>query len=231
MPGKFCPKCGEENPDLYKGLCFQCYKEENKFLKAPEKLNVTECRECGHLRDEIKWKKPSNELLKKMIKKKLDTDLESSEYAVDLRKDKAIIKVKGKADSEGMIDIEESKEIEFDFNKILCPICRRKNSKDHRVKIQLRRRQNHDKDKYEDINAYIIRETQKKLEKDNRALASWERDTEEGKNYYYGYREIGKEICDKVNRKFNLKVKESVTNAGYDNRGKRKARYTYCIRV
>ncbi len=232
MPGKFCPKCGKEDVDFYKGLCFECYQEEHEFIEVPKEIEVTRCSECGYWRYKGDWKKPKPRLLEKIVKDKVDVDLEHVDYKVKNLEDKIKLEVKGDIDREGLMNVDKEYKINLEFNDQPCPVCLKRKNEDFDVKIQLRKNEeNHDEDKYNQIHSYIDRMSSQEMDRDNRALSFWKSKKKVGMNFYYGYREVGKRILDKVNSKFNPSVKESTTRAGYDREGKKKVRYTYCIRV
>ncbi|MFW5903008.1 MAG: NMD3-related protein [archaeon] len=236
MPDKFCPKCGAEDTDFYDGLCLKCYKEEEDFVETPEKIKIKKCRECGCWQHKGKWEKPNEDILKEIIKKQVDIDLNYSEIEVDLKEDKVKAKIRGNADPKGMIPVELEIEMDVDVDEKLCSICLRRKGGDHRVKIQLRKnrgkkRKKHNPKKFKEVKRYIEKTTLKEMGEDNKAMAAWRTKGEKGWDYYYGYRKIGKSIVDRVSKKYDLKPKTSKKDAGYDESGKRKKKDIYCFRV
>ncbi len=241
MPEKFCPKCGEEDTNFYKGICLECYKEEHEFTKAPEEVEITECRECGYWKNHDKWKEPDKKIIKDLALKKMDIDLNRTNINTEMDEDTLKVKVEGKADPQGMIPVEKEHEIDIDFNEKLCTACLRRKNKDYRVKIQLRKKQEepsrgkteeiHDPEKFKDIKKHIEETTSKEMDRDHKALASWRTKKENGWNYYYGYTEIGKRVLNEVIEEFGLTSTKSIIDAGQDQSGKNKTRKVHCIRA
>lgn len=52
----FCPKCGSETEGVGpRGLCADCYLEENDLLEVPEEITVTRCPHCGSAKIGMDW--------------------------------------------------------------------------------------------------------------------------------------------------------------------------------
>jgi nonsense-mediated mRNA decay protein 3 len=51
----FCPRCGNEDQELYEGICISCFVKEAKILTIPQDLEVTICAHCSSLLKGIKW--------------------------------------------------------------------------------------------------------------------------------------------------------------------------------
>ena len=100
---KFCPRCGREDVDFYKGFCVDCYREMNLKLEFPRKIEVSECRYCGRWLVKNKWIMPSYNELNKLIKSKIKSNLYNLRIETELKEDKVKIKVKGSLDPEGCL--------------------------------------------------------------------------------------------------------------------------------
>jgi|GEM_PF-5475649 len=236
MTDKFCPKCGAEDTDFYDGFCLKCYKEKKKFIETPDNIEIKQCTECGSWKHKGEWNIPNEHILKEIVMKQIDIDLNYPEVEVDLDEDKIKVKIKGSADPKGMITVEKEIEVETNVNKELCQICLRRKGEDYRVKIQLRKnrgkkRKKHDPKKFKEVKRYIEKNTLKEMGRENKALASWKVKGKKGYDYYYGYAKIGKSIVDRVTKKYNLKSKLSKKDAGFNESGKRKTKDVYCFRV
>jgi nonsense-mediated mRNA decay protein 3 len=52
----FCPKCGTETGGIgSRGLCADCYAEENDLLDVPDRLETTVCPHCGRTKIGPDW--------------------------------------------------------------------------------------------------------------------------------------------------------------------------------
>ncbi len=240
MPTKFCPKCGKEDTDFYEKLCLNCYKEENKVIEIPEIITITECTECGSWKYHDQWKNPSDYSLRKIVSQEIESNLYQKTISIDSPDrileagDKIKVKLKGKMDPEGFIDVEEESKIEIRKEKGLCSVCLRLKNKDYRLKIQLRKnKEEHDPERFKEIKEHIERTTEKEIKRDHKAVASWRtrKRKEGGWNFYYGYTEIGKKVLKEIKEEFGLKTEKSTQDAGLDKNGRRKIREVYCIRA
>lgn len=232
MPGKFCPKCGKQDVDYYEGLCLKCYKEEKEFTEAPEKLDIDICRKCGYWRYRGKWKEPTHELVKKFVEDAFKTKLLDSKYSVKLEKDELIVKLRGKADEQGILMIEEDYRVPVEFEEKMCPVCRKIQNRKYKVEMQLRRKdEGHSEKKFKKLDDFINKEVERMGRHFHKAHAFWQKEVEEGKNYYFGYKDPANRIKGRLKKKFGIQMKVSTRKAGRDREGKKKANLSYMVRV
>jgi len=231
MPGKFCPKCGKQDVDFYEGLCLECYKEENKFTEPPNKIDVETCRKCGYWKYRGEWKKATQDLLKKFVKDAFETNLFKAKYSVELSEEEVKVNLKGKADFQGLIDIEEDYSIPINFEEELCPVCRKIQNKKYKVELQIRRKEDHDEEKFKEVDEFINSDMRRMYKRNHKAHAFWQKRIQEGKNYYFGYQETANRIKNRLKKRFGLQMKVSTRKAGRDREGKKKANLSYMARV
>lgn len=52
----FCPRCGDETQGFgSRGLCKECYTNEEQLLELPDELSVERCQHCGRVKIGMEW--------------------------------------------------------------------------------------------------------------------------------------------------------------------------------
>jgi len=51
----FCPRCGNEDEDLFHGVCRSCFVKEAKIISISDDLEITICAHCSSLLKGIRW--------------------------------------------------------------------------------------------------------------------------------------------------------------------------------
>jgi len=228
---KFCPKCGRENVDFYKGFCVDCYKKMNLKLEFPRKIEISKCKYCGRLLIKNKWVKPKYNELNNFIKSKIKSNLYNLKIETELKKDEVIIKLKGSLDQNGFLVINEEKKIPFKFKERTCDYCMKKNSNYYEVKIQLRKKKVFDLIKFERIKKFIEKEFNYFQHKDANSGNYWIEEKKEGLDLFFGSQRIAEKIIKEIRRKYQVKTEKSVKISGLTQKGRRKGKTTYLIRV
>ena len=228
---KFCPRCGREDVDFYKGFCIDCYREMNLKLEFPKKIELSECKHCGRWLIKSKWIKPDYNELNKFIKSKIKTNLKKMKIDVELEPDKVLVKVIGSLDENGVVKVEKVKEIPFKIRERTCDYCMKKNSKYYEVKIQLRKQPVFDLVKFERIKKFIEKEINYFEHKKENVGSFWIEEKKEGLDLFFGSQTIAEKILKEIRRKYQVKTEKSVKADGLTQRGKRKGKTTYLIRV
>lgn len=232
MPGKFCPKCGAQEVDFYEGLCVKCYKEEEEFTESPKEISVKECKDCGYWLYRGKWKKPTEDVVKNMVKNSFKTKLNRPTYRIEVAENEINVSLKGNVDPQGLIQKKENYSIPFKLGKDLCPVCNKVRCQSHKVKVQLRRSdEDPNEKKFDRIDRFITKEVGRMMSWNHKSLAFWKEEAEEGINYCFGYKDPADRVKRLVKKKFKVNVRVHVRKAGRARDGKKKAKLTYKIRV
>ena len=51
----FCPRCGNEDEDLFDGVCRSCFVKEAKLISIPRSVDITICAHCSSLLKGLRW--------------------------------------------------------------------------------------------------------------------------------------------------------------------------------
>lgn len=130
---KFCFICGKKTKNLTEGYCEECYKNEFKLLKVPEKFSFTICPRCNYVKHRNNWKDVE---IEELIKQEIKPLGKIVEIKVE-KNDKIHISVKG-----FLKDYKNLKKevyiIPLKLKKILCPQCIKKSTGYYEAILQLR---------------------------------------------------------------------------------------------
>ena len=228
---KFCPRCGREDVDFYKGFCIDCYREMNLKLEFPKKIELSKCKHCGRWLIKNKWIRPNYNELNNFIKSKIKTNLKKMKVDVELKQDKVLVKITGSLDEHGVVKVDEEREIPFKFRERVCDYCMKKNSSYYEVKIQLRKLKVFDLIKFERIKKFIEKEYNYFSKKFDDASGFWVEEKKEGLDLFFGSQMVAERILKEVRHKYKVKTEKSIRAAGLTQKGKRKGKTTYLIRV
>lgn len=230
--GKFCPKCGRENVDFYKGFCVDCYTEMHKFAEVPKTIRIVKCRRCGLWNYRNEWVEESFPLLERIVKGKIRTELYNFGIGVDLKEDNLLISVHGTLDRQGTIPIEKSFESKIEYlEKKLCENCLKLSGKHHEFVIQVRMKEKDDVEKYLKVTSIIKKETHHMMFDYPKARVFWWKESKKWADFYFGSREVGEHMLKLVMDKFGLKSEMSTKLRGITESGKKDVEFTYCVRV
>jgi len=231
--GRFCPKCGKENVDFYKGFCIDCYEKMHTFVEWPEIVEVDECKKCGRWKYQKKWIEDSFQNLQKIIKSHIKNALyySKTEVEVDVEGTTARVKVKGFIDENQQLEIERENEVELKIKPKTCDDCMKLSGKYYEYKIQLRRKDTFDPMKFKRIEKLIEQETYRLSYELPTAKMFWKTVKKEGTDFFFGDKKIGEIIMKHILKKYKLRPERSSTLAGLTKAGKKKYKLTFCIRV
>ncbi|MBI2084082.1 MAG: hypothetical protein HYT70_00495 [Candidatus Aenigmarchaeota archaeon] len=204
MHNIFCPKCGRTVSKLYSGLCGDCFLEKFSFAdKLPDKLLITECRECGRFYLGEKDFHTLEGAIEKFFKGLKFKELHSVTYRVS----KDNIHATLHARISGMKK-EEEKEISLKHPLVVCKICNMKFSGYFNATLQVRGNVNIDK-----VSKEIERKVDELKKEDKMAFVSGSAKKRGGIDYYFG----SKSAADKVARflKSRYRTKTKITRTLY----------------
>jgi NMD protein affecting ribosome stability and mRNA decay len=234
LSSKFCPKCGATDKDFYKGFCVDCYLESHELVQFPKKIEIPECTHCGMWLYHNKWVEDSYQHLQKIVADKVKTDLVDPEYEAEIleKKDKKIrVKVVGYLDKQRQFRLEREARIPFSKDGRICRACVKFSDKYYEVKLQLRNAETTDLVLYKKASTFIRRNAHALARSDQRAKAFWWEERREGTDFFFGFKQIGDAVVSETKKKFKVKVEKSSRFLGYSKDGKKKVRFTYCIRI
>lgn len=229
MKKRFCPKCGKEDVDFYKGFCIDCYKEMHRFTKIPKELKILTCKRCGLWYYRNEWFEESFQNLERIVKNKVKTELYNPGYEIDLKEDLVLLKIKGYVDKYKQILTEENFEIKIKYPTKICPNCLKISGKYFEFKIQLR--PGRGIADFKSVSTFIKKSTHRLMFKDPKAEAFWWQNTKNGVDFLFGSKQVGERVSKETINKFGLKAEASYKFRGIDKKGRKKTEYTYCIRV
>ncbi|MBI1973916.1 hypothetical protein HYS54_03805, partial [Candidatus Micrarchaeota archaeon] len=109
--------------------------------------------------------------------------------------------------------------------------CFRTSAQKYEVKIQLRKKQEHDEQLFKKLEDSIIILAGAASETDNKAASFWREDTRDGPDFLFGYKEVGEKIAKSLSKKFRVRMQESMQQNGFEKSGKPRIRITFCARV
>lgn len=227
--GKFCPKCGREDVDFYKGFCIDCYKEMHSFTKVPKELKIVRCKRCGLWSYRNEWIEESFQNLKRMVENKVKTEIYKPIFEINLKDETIFLKIKGYADKRKQIPVEEDFEIKIKYVNKICLNCLKISGKYFEFKIQLRPGRNIAD--FKDVSTFIRKSTHRLMFKDPKARAFWWKEIKNGADFLFGSKQVGEKVLKETLNKFGLKADVSYKFKGLDKKGKKKIEFTYCIRV
>lgn len=230
--GKFCPGCGRENVDFYKGFCVDCYTEMHKFAEIPKTIRIVKCRKCGLWNYRNEWVEESFHLLEKIVKGKIKTELYNFGIGIDVKDDVLLISIHGTLERQGTIPVEKSFESKIEYlEKKLCENCVNLSGKHHELIIQVRKKEKPDKEKYNTVVSFIKKNMHHLMFDYPKARVFWWKELKEGDDFYFGTREVGEHLLKLVTNKFGLKSEMSTKLKGITESGKKDVEFTYCVRV
>lgn len=210
MPGQFCPRCGATSA-LYRGFCVPCF-----LLTHPikiQKIEIGRCRACGSLRDKKEWVNPED--LNRIILGKIRVDLAEPKLELEKFGKKHVLKISGFL---GSSQIEQEAEPAISFFDALCDKCRCVAGKYHEAEIQVRG----------DAGALVtfIKKASRKL-----GATFWFEKTKDGTDFFFPYKKQGDAVLSKAAARFKITPTRSSRFCGYTKQGKKKVKFTYCLRI
>jgi len=137
MLRKVCPICGRETDVLIEGMCPDCYRATHRIIDTPDSVTVLRCRGCGAYFINGRWVRGIRSL-ERLVTSKVKVRGVVEGMEVRVFRDRAKIKVKGKASELMPNTYEEEYEVKLMFQSDLCPSCRAELMEKEEAIIQLR---------------------------------------------------------------------------------------------
>ncbi len=236
----FCPRCGNEDEELYKGICKSCFVKEAKIISIPHDLEVTICAHCSSLLKGIKWE--DSELSEEeLVTLAVMENYQTPSYVQDLEFSVEILTIRGSIyeciiHAEGNVmgtKIIEEHSTNVKIKKGACPDCSKYASGYFESVIQIRADNRFPTPKEIQTIDQIIRTKIGSLSVKNRmAYVSDVSVIKEGVDYYIGSYKAARKLTSAVKDVMGGVVQESPRLVGRDkSRGKDLYRIWISIRL
>lgn len=236
----FCPRCGSEDQELYKGICTSCFVKEAKIISIPQDLEVTICAHCSSLLKGIKWE--DSELSEEeLVTLAVMGNYETPSYVQDLELSVEILTIRGSIyeciiHAEGNVmgtRIIEEHSTNVKIKKGACPDCSKYASGYFESVIQIRADKRFPSPKELQTIDQIIRAKISSLSVKNRmAYVSDVSVIKEGVDYYIGSYKAARKLTTAIKDLMGGVVQESPRLVGRDkSRGKDLYRIWISIRL
>jgi nonsense-mediated mRNA decay protein 3 len=236
----FCPRCGSEDQDLYKGICTSCFVKEAKIITIPQNLEVTICAHCSSLLKGIKWE-DSRLSEEELVTLAVMENYETPSYVQDLELSVEILTIRGSIyeciiHTEGNVmgtRIIEEHTTNVKIKKGACPDCSKYASGYFESVIQIRADRRFPSPKELQTIDQIIRAKISSLSVKNRmAYVSDVSVIKEGVDYYIGSYKAAKKVTTAIKDVMGGVIQESPRLVGRDkSRGKDLYRIWISIRL
>jgi nonsense-mediated mRNA decay protein 3 len=220
----FCPQCGRENEELFKGLCRLCFIAQSPLITLPSELEVTFCTHCTSTHFGGKWQElnlSEHDIIAKNIYEGciLDIDAEDVTLTLEIINQKGsvqelMVMAKGKVLDQSM---ERECRIRVNINRTVCPECSKFLSGYYEAVIQLRADQRPLKpDEIQKADEIISRRLKKLVKKNRMAYLTQRTELKEGVDYYLGSYKAAKKISSGLKDQMGGIIRESPRLMGRD---------------
>ncbi len=236
----FCPRCGSEDKDLFKGICSSCFIKEAKIINIPQDLEITICAHCSSLLKGIKWE-DSDRSEEELVTLAVMENFETFQYVENLELSVEILTVRGSnyeciVHASGTVlgsRIYEKHMTIVKIKKSACPDCSKYASGYFESVIQIRADKRFPSSKELQTIDKIIRAKISALSVKNRmAYVSDVSIIKEGVDYYIGSYKAARKLASAVKEVMGGVVQESPRLVGRDkSRGKDLYRIWISIRL
>jgi len=230
---KFCPKCGKETTNLVGKECLDCFMgKATLFTIKNQKINI--CKHCGKASIKGHWKDFSENLIGEEVasKVKVSNGLGTSDVKiiVDLGKREeneyeVLVKLKG------MISgnlVEQEKIIAVTLGDTTCDPCMKLNANYREAIIQLRGKT---KEESKQMLKLTLDMLNKERGKDSLSGTSKISEVKTGYDLWIGSKKAASKVSRFISKLYNAELKVSSKLIGEDTNGKRKYRFTFCVKL
>jgi len=228
---KFCPKCGATDKDFYKGFCIECYVGDNRLVEAPRTLQVTRCRRCGRWLVRNRWAEDSFQRLLDLAGDRVKTQLNFPRLEADLQGDTLRVTVTGYLDPKRLMKASREAAMRLAFRDVVCPSCAKFANKYYEVKLQLRPSERTNARKLREATSFVRNRMRELAARDERASAFWEEENRDGIDFFFGFKQVGDAVYGALLDAFRPQHESSSQFLGLTREGKKKVRFTHCVRL
>jgi 60S ribosomal export protein NMD3 len=236
----FCPRCGNEDEDLYEGICKSCFINEARIITIPDTIELTICAHCSSLLNGIKWE-DSNLSEEEFVTQAVMENYDTFTYVQDLEVSVEIITVRGSVyecmvHAEGnVIDsrVIEEHRINVKINKGSCPDCSKYASGYFESVIQIRADKRFpSNDELQTIDKILRKRIRSLSVKNRMAYVSDISVLKEGVDYYIGSYKAARKLANSIKDVMGGVIQESPRLIGRDkSKGKDLYRIWISIRL
>jgi nonsense-mediated mRNA decay protein 3 len=220
-----CAVCGKE---IENGtLCGRCLAERCEIAKI-EPFEIIQCSRCGFIRIGGRWRNISLEdAVKELVRRNVFITEEFEVHNIFINPDLSSLKISGRIREES---VSVTIPVRYVLKKITCLRCSREAGGYYESIVQLRaegrKLEQHEIERAtEIINEFLARE----VESEKSFLSKIE-ERKEGIDFYFGGRDTGRKISQRIAREMGGKVKKSRKIHGRVD-GREVYRFTYLVRL
>ena len=230
---KFCPKCGKETNNIIGKECLDCFLNKAKIFEVKNQ-KILVCKHCNKMTIKGHWEDFSESLIADEVasKVKLNTDfhLLDVKVLVELQKRtnieyEALVKVKG-----FILDnlIEQEKIVWVKLSETMCDSCMKLDADYREAIIQVRGKTKEESGQMLKIALDLLN---KERSKDSLSGTSKIVELKTGYDLWVGSKKAAVKVSRYVAKLYDVRLKASSKLIGQEKSGKRKYRFTFCIKV
>jgi 60S ribosomal export protein NMD3 len=220
----FCPHCGRENEELFKGLCRSCFIAQSPLITLPSELEIVVCSNCASTHVGNKWQElnlSEDDIIAKTVYEGCIQDIDVEDVTLTLK----IINQKGSFQecmvlAKGKVlgqPLERECRIRVNIKRTVCPACSKFVSGYYEAVIQLRADQRSLKpDEIQKADNIISQRLDKLVKKNRMAYLTQRTELKEGVDYYLGSYKAARKISNVLKDQLGGTIKESPRLMGRD---------------
>lgn len=229
---RYCPKCGKQVERLVKGFCEKCFLEDHNLLELPAEIAVEKCKECGRIKIRERWVHESAETLKQAAKKEVKPKQAAKAKIEIVQLKEGMPAVKAKA--EAKIDsakLEQEKTAALKFVNSQCDSCMKAKSSYFEATLQARFEGKQEEQKKKEVLEKILRILEREQKRDALAIIVQVKDCGKGFDVLIASKRAAKAAAEELARAAGTKIVFSHSVVGMKRDGRKKKRFTFCVRL
>lgn len=202
----FCPRCGRETSGIgSRGLCPDCYLEENDLLDVPATLEATLCKHCGAVKAGPEWEDAADdrERIYHVLNHHLDgEDVVAVSFTEDEDTDAYAVNILVENDVDGVVLQDEiTTRIELDVDQ--CAICAKFHGGYYRYQLQIRG------DVPEDVLEPLMDRAAAITDKNREHFLSDVQETDDGYDLFISTRHMAEELVQVLEDRYTVEKQRS----------------------
>ncbi len=227
---KFCAKCGETTDALIHGLCADCYLKRHELFEVKE-IKIERCVKCLKIKFKGNWQNYFEDAVANEVVSKVKPmhGLDQPKIFVELNPltendFAAQITVEGFLDG---VLLKQTKPIEFSLQKVSCDACMKLVSNYREAILQLRAPTQSEADAMLEVAKQLL---VSEKEKNSLSAAIKIFSAKNAYDLWIGSNKGAVKTARKLAKLYKTKIIVSQKLIGQEESGKRKYRFTYCIK-
>jgi nonsense-mediated mRNA decay protein 3 len=230
---KFCPKCGKETDNIIGKECLECFLKKAKLFSIKGQ-KVLMCKHCSKIIIKGHWEDFSESLISEEVASKVkinaDFNLQDTKVLVELQKRsedeyEALVKVKGFI-SKNLV--EQEKIIWVKIAGTMCDSCMKLDAEYREAIIQLRGKTKAESGQMLKIAIDLLN---KERSKDSLSGTSKIIELKTGYDLWIGSKKAAVKVSRYMAKLYSAELKASSKLIGQEKSGKRKYRFTFCVKI